>query len=145
MASIMQNRACPKCGGIAIEDDYYKIGELYIYCYCCGYYFIRKQEFYDKEENRVSYLEEEGGGFGIFLLAKKDGTKSLYPLEAPLSDENLSEYKETLENNEIDKENSYLVSYGDGLFTTLFGEVPEKYRISYEEFQRKGYINIITF
>ncbi|MEH7440318.1 hypothetical protein V7182_22985 [Neobacillus drentensis] len=144
MASIMQNCSCPKCGGISIEDDYYKIGELYIYCYCCGYYFIRKQEFYEKEENRVHYKEEECGGFGIFLLAKKDGSKSLFPLEAPLTDEKLGEYKEKLDNAEVDIENSYLVSYSDGIFNTLFGDVPEKYRISYEEYQKKGYINIIT-
>ncbi|MGG1397612.1 hypothetical protein ABE288_07220 [Bacillus salipaludis] len=144
MASILINRACPQCGGIAIDEDYYKIGERYIYCYCCGYHYIREQLYYDNKENRVHYKEEECLGFGIFRLINKNGTSTIYPLESPITDELIAVYKGKLENNEVNREKCYLISYCDGVFTTLFGDVPEKYRIHYEEYKKKGYPDIVN-
>lgn len=143
MASMMVNRACPQCGGLAIDDDYYKIGERYIYCYCCGYTYIREQ-YFDEVENKIKLKEEESKGYGMFRLAKKDGSKDLYSIDTPITKELINEYKEKLEkDNEIDLEKSYLVSYSDGEFTVLFGEVPSRYLISYEEYKRKGYLDVM--
>lgn len=142
MGSIMVNRACPQCRGLAIDDDYYKIGERYIYCYCCGYTYIREQ-YFDEEENTNKLKEVESKGYGIFRLAKKDGPGELYSIDTPITDELITEYKEKIENDEIDREKSYLVSYSDGKFTVLFGTVPERYLISYGEYKEKGYLDVL--
>jgi uncharacterized Zn finger protein (UPF0148 family) len=142
MGSVMVNRACPKCGGLAIDEDYYRIGERYIYCYCCGYRYIREQ-YYDDNENKVKLKEEECKGYGMFRLAKKDGSKVFHALNTSITDELIAEFKEKLENDENDREKSYLISYADGEFTVLFGDVPERYRIPYEEYKQKGYLDVL--
>ncbi|MCM3768288.1 hypothetical protein [Neobacillus niacini] len=143
MASMMVNRACPQCGGLAIDEDYYKIGERYIYCYCCGYTYIREQ-YFDEVENKIKLRVEESNGYGMFRIAMKDGSKDLFSIDTPITEELINEYKEKLKNNnEVDLNKSYLVSYFDGKFTVLFGEVPEIYLISYEEYKRKGYLDVM--
>jgi hypothetical protein len=142
MGSIMVNRACPQCRGLAIEDDYYKIGEKYIYCYCCGYTFIREQ-YFDEIENKIKIKEVESSGYGIFSFAKKDGSNQLVSIHTPITDELINEYKVRMENEDGDSEKSYLVSYSDGEFNILFGNVPKRYLISYEEYKKEGYLNVL--
>lgn len=139
----MVNRACPQCNGLAIDDDYYKVGKRYIYCYCCGYTYIREQ-YFDEEENKSKLRDIESKGCGMFRLAKKDGPGHLYSIDIPITDELIDEYKGKLENDEVDQEKSYLVSYSEGMFTVLFGNVPEKYLISYEDYRQKGYLDVLS-
>jgi hypothetical protein len=88
-------------------------------------------------------LEIESKGHGMFRLAKKDSPGDLYSIDIPITDELIDEYKGKLENDEVDQEKSYLVSYSEGTFTVLFSNVPERYLISYEDYKQKGYLDVL--
>jgi len=52
MGSVISSCECPHCKGEANEDFYYKTGEVYIMCSCCGYYL---SHILDREK-----LEKDG-------------------------------------------------------------------------------------
>ena len=136
MASIMLYSKCPKCAGIAILDDYYKIGDKYLWCERCGYNYQKEQDYYDATINQIFYKETEQIGYGMFKIANKEGKKQLVPIHSPLTKELIEEFKMEMEREEIDKEKCYLVSYTDDKLEILFGEVPEIYFLTYDEYEK---------
>ena len=76
MGSVIDYIECPKCGGEAYDEFYYKSGEEFIVCPDCGYnrrFFITNWE--QKEENGIDWIPEfkleEYGGIGGYRLRQK--------------------------------------------------------------------------
>jgi hypothetical protein len=139
MASFFRPVACPDCGKIAVEDYYYRTGAGYIICQCCGCEVDREAK-YDKEKNTSYFEEETRTGYGKFFLEMKDGTFSSKRLMSQLTDEQFDNFKEKFSDVDVDQEKSYLVSYHNGEFKILFGNAPECFHLSFEEYVEKyGY------
>ncbi|MDQ1146040.1 hypothetical protein QE429_002867 [Bacillus sp. SORGH_AS 510] len=139
MASFLRPVACPDCGRFAVEDYYYRIGAGYIICQCCGCEVDREAKY--DPENNTSYFEiEKRRGYGKFFLKMKDGTFSSKLLMSPLTNEQFENLKGKFYNDDVDREKSYLVTYKNGEFETLFGSVPEDFHLSFAEYIEKyGY------
>ncbi|MCR2823670.1 hypothetical protein [Lederbergia panacisoli] len=133
MASMLSVIKCPNCGHSAVEDDYYDIGERYAYCDHCGYNYTKTT----KEINgKFQLVEKEYKGYGVFKMVYKSGNKTLNMLNDPITDESFEKYKMTFM-NDLNQEQSYLVSFENGLFTTLLGNPPKEFFLSFEEFREK--------
>lgn len=126
---------CPCCGRSAIEDYYYKTEELYIICIRCGYYYTKKIDKYTKDT--IEYKEEKSEGHGIFMLVNKDGSRKKVVLDCTLSNVQLEELKTKLMDTNVNQEKSYLVTYENGIFTILFGNPPNNFHLSFEEYREK--------
>lgn len=135
MGSIIYATKCKNCGRSAIEDNYYKTDEFYTYCMRCGHYYEKTIESYTKDN--VKYKEVNSNGHGIFVLAKKDGTRERTLLDTILTDEQLADLKAKYFGDSVDQEKSYLVTFIDGKFTTLLGNPPENFHLSFEEYKEK--------
>jgi len=136
MASIMLYWKCPHCAGIAVMDDYYKIGDQYLWCERCGYSYQKEQDYYDSQKNEIFFKETEQIGYGMFKIVNKEGKSQLVPIHSILTDERIEAYKKEMEREDIDKEKCYLVSYKDNELKVLFGEVPELYFYTYDEYKK---------
>ncbi|WP_034764822.1 hypothetical protein [Rossellomorea vietnamensis] len=135
MASIMYAIQCPSCGRSAYVDDYYKTDKKYIFCGVCGYYYTKTIEKYT--ENSIKYKEEERKGHGMFVLQNKDGNCKKVMLNDSLTDEQLEELMASLMEENVNQEKSYLMSFKNGEFTILFGNPPEHFHLSFEEYRKK--------
>jgi hypothetical protein len=135
LASIMYAVKCPGCERAAFVDDYYKTDEKYIFCMVCGYCYTKTFEKYT--ENTIKYKEEEREGHGMFVLENKDGSCEKMILNEGLTVEQLEELKALLMERGVNKEKSYLISFEKGVFTLLFGNPPEHFHLSFEEYQKK--------
>lgn len=135
MASNIYAIKCPCCGRSAIEDHYYKTGEQYTFCPRCGYNYSKTIKTYT--DKGIEYIEEENNGHGVFILAYKDGSRQNTLIDTPISDEALEEYKESLRQDSVNLEKSYLVLYKDGIFNVLAGHPPDNFYLSFEEYREK--------
>ncbi len=135
MASNMYAIKCPCCGRSAIEDYYYKTHEKYIFCMRCGYYYTKTIEKYT--ETKIEYKEEKSEGHGMFKLENKDGSRERVILDCSLTDAQLEELKASLMDMKVNQEKSYLISYENGVFNILFGNPPENFHLSFEEYREK--------
>lgn len=135
MASNMYAVKCPCCGRSAIEDDYYKTGEQYTVCMRCGYYYSKTIEKYTQDT--IEYKEEERKGYGVFRLVNKDGSREHRMLDSSLTNAQLRELKAEIQDNNVNQEKSYLVTYENGIFTILSGNPPENLHLSFEEYREK--------
>lgn len=126
---------CPCCGRSALEDYYYKTHEQYTFCMRCGYYYTKTIEKYTKDN--IEYKEEKSEGHGMFILVNKDGSREKVILNCSLTDAQLEELKAKIMDNNVNQEKSYLVSHENGVFTILFGNPPENFHLSFEEYREK--------
>jgi hypothetical protein len=136
MASIVINIACPQCGRVAVEDNYYKIDVRYVYCQCCGYNFSREQK-YNEKEGREEREDIENPGYGLFVLSKKEGRGTVTFLNSPLTDQDIAQYKSDFAKEDVNQEKSFLVLYQDGKFNIIFGQFYEDFHLSFEEYKEK--------
>ncbi|MCM3587362.1 hypothetical protein M3182_16615 [Mesobacillus maritimus] len=128
MGSIVYPAECPNCGKTATFDDYYHTGELFVYCWHCGLYTTKLTAAFD------TYEETKVGGFGIFSLTDKRGRTRVTCLNENLTLEETEKFAELFNAEETDSANSYLVTYQNGQFTCLLGELPDDFLLSYKEF-----------
>lgn len=135
MASNIYATKCPCCGRSAIEDYYYKTHEVYTFCMRCGYYYSKTIDRYTKDN--IEYKEEKSDGHGIFVLVNKDGSRKRVVLNCSLTNEQLEELRAKFMDNNINQEKSYLVTYENGEFTILFGNPPDNFYLSFEEYREK--------
>lgn len=135
MASIMYAIKCSCCGRSAFEDDYYKTHEKYIFCMRCGYYYTKTIEKYT--ENTIEYKEEKSEGHGIFMLENIDGSREKVILNSSLTVAQIEELKASLMDRNVNQQKSYLISFENGVFTILFGNPPENFHLSFEEYREK--------
>ncbi|MBT2690624.1 hypothetical protein J7I93_20930 [Bacillus sp. ISL-47] len=135
MASILYAIECPCCGRSAFEDDYYKTDEKFIFCLRCGFNYTKTIEKYTKDN--IEYKEEKIEGHGIFILVNKDGSQEKIILNSSLTNELLEELKAKVNDNNVNQEKSYLISHENEVFTILFGNPPENFYLSFEEYREK--------
>ena len=116
-----------------------KLGAGYIICQCCGCEVDREAKY--DSEMKINYFEEEKRrGYGRFFLMRKDGNFSSKRLMSPLTDEQFENFKSEYYEITVDQEQSYLVSYRNGEFKILLGNVPDYFDLSYAEYDEKyGY------
>ncbi|MCM3389224.1 hypothetical protein M3649_13875 [Ureibacillus chungkukjangi] len=131
MASILYEVKCPCCEWSVFEDYYYKTGERYIICSRCGLDY--KKLLYHTDEKGFEYREEINGGHGVFVLMKKDGIRVSTRLNGRITDEELEEYKSRFMKDEVNQQESYLVSFEEGVFTIILGTPPEGFFLMCEE------------
>ncbi|SFB30536.1 hypothetical protein SAMN04488072_11481 [Lentibacillus halodurans] len=138
MASVCSAIACPHCGCCATEDDHYKTGEKFIWCYRCGYSYYKT---IDHVENHVPiYSETVYEGHGMFLLVSKDEkreTDGRRILNRPLTEQEMQAFQDAFQDDDVDLEKSYFVTYENGEFTTIAGTVPEDFYLPFEEYKIK--------
>ncbi len=135
MASNIYATKCPCCGRSAIEDYYYKTQEQYTFCMRCGYYYSKTIEKYTKDD--IEYKEEKSEGHGMFTLVNKDGSRKRVILDCSPTNTQLEELKAKFMDNNVNQERSYLVTYENGVFTILFGDPPDNFHLSFEEYRKK--------
>ncbi|WP_286228510.1 hypothetical protein [Neobacillus mesonae] len=129
-------KACPQCGRVAVEDVDHLTNEKFVYCDCCGYNLIREWKYHVKEGKH--YVDEkEYKGYGVLVLTRRDGRVSETLLNSPLSDKEIEKYKKLFTSKKIKRKKSYLVLYGDSKFVIIFGQPPERFHLSFEEFKEK--------
>ena len=133
MGSVMDYVACPQCGGTMFTDYYYKSCEEYWVCKRCGKHgkveLVRDDNghvIYD-EKGKVQYTEEDVAGFGCAKFAIKNHGASLSCFKAPITEEDKKAFMEALEDEEVDKEHSYLSSWNadTGRVEMIYGEDPK--------------------
>jgi Zn ribbon nucleic-acid-binding protein len=134
LASLIYALKCPCCKRSAIIDDYYNTDEKYIYCLRCGYNYSKTIE--RETAQSVEYKEEEYEGNGVFILVNKDGSRKSMLLNK-VTDEHLEEHMALFEDDTVDREKSYLVSYKDEVFTILNGNPPANFYLSFEDYKKK--------
>ena len=137
MASILCDVKCPCCEWSVLEDYYYKTGERYIICSRCGLDY--KRLLYHTDEKGFEYREEINGGHGVFVLKKKDGSQVRMILNSRITDEEIEEYKSRFVKDEVNQQDSYLLSFEYGVFTLLLGTPPENFFLPFEEYETKKF------
>jgi DNA-directed RNA polymerase subunit M/transcription elongation factor TFIIS len=136
MSSAIVYLKCPKCGGMATLESF-KIGDQYISCQRCGYDYSREQRYYDEKENTIYFKETESIGYGMYRVVKKDGMGPLVSIHTPVNEEMIEEFCRKLENDDVDKEKSFLTSYENGGLKVLYGAVQEDSFLLYENFESR--------
>lgn len=135
MASAISAVKCPHCGRSAIEDLYYKTDEQTIICYRCGYYYSRRIE--DFTASPIKFGDEEYEGHGVFIVMKKDGHKRVTLFKEGMTPGEISEYQKEFSQDDIDQENSLLVTYEAGVFTIHCGTPTENFHLPFEQYKIK--------
>lgn len=131
MASTQGDMVCPKCGMKMVYDYYYKTGEEFNTCLCCG---VKQTRILQRDEQKKIKLDENGKwvynytetpGYGTAHIVRKNGFIELYCFEQPLSEESKTAILEDIQNN-ADTSQSYLVTYSPetGIVTQIFGKAP---------------------
>ncbi|MGM0901026.1 MAG: hypothetical protein ACQEXB_07970 [Bacillota bacterium] len=131
MVSIIYAGECPNCGLTATFDDYYHTGERIIYCWHCGLSYSKLTAPFE------SYEETQVGGYGVFSLVDNTGQRGVIALNENLSVEELEELAGVFNAEDTDTSKSYLVIFQDGQFTSLLGELPEEFLLSFKVFNEE--------
>lgn len=130
------HKACPQCGRVAVEDYDELNDEKFVYCDCCGYNLIREIR-YDAKEGKYYHDEQEFRGYGVLVITRKNGRVRETLLNSPLTVKEINRYSELFKSKRIKRKKSYLVLYYTGKFKSIFGQIPEKFHLSYEQFKEK--------
>lgn len=135
MGSIIFAKKCPCCGRSAVEDLDYNTSEFYIFCSRCGYNHSKIIKSYTQKT--VEYEEEENVGHGVFLLVMNNGAHEITYLDCPVTEDVLKGLYKSFEDDNVNKEKSYLVLYENGEFSVLLGNPPKNFHLSFEEYKEK--------
>ncbi|WP_102348095.1 hypothetical protein [Bacillus sp. Marseille-P3661] len=73
----------------------------------------------------------------MFVLENKDGIRKKVILNCSLINAQLEGFKANIMDNNVNQEKSYLVTYENGVFTILFGNPPENFYLSFEQYREK--------
>lgn len=124
---------------MAVEDYYYRTGAGYIICSHCGCEVDREAK-YDKETGIYYFEEIIRKGYGRIFLQKSDGQFRCSLLKKTLTNEQINSFIIDFSDLHTDQDNSYLVSYMNGEFNVLCGNLPVDFHLSFEEYiQKYGY------
>ncbi len=135
MASIYSAVKCPHCERSAIQDSYYKTDELYICCRRCGYNYTRK--IVRATAEHTEFEEDKRFGHGVCFLVKKDNTAQMNLFNSALSKEEIESHLNILSSEDVDQNRSYFVIYKEGVFTTVSGNPPENFHLSFDVYKEK--------
>jgi len=138
MASIIQAIACPHCSCCATEDFYYKMGDKFIWCFRCGYYYEKTQAYYDSEKNKIYFKENEYIGYGIFRIKKENDDEAQQTIfHEPLNEEEIHSFTLLMQEEDVLLEDSYFVLYKNDNFHFIAGSPPEDFYLPFEEYEQK--------
>lgn len=135
LASLGYAIKCPHCERSAFEENYYKTDETYIACYRCGYNYRRTMK--EEIDGYIEHEEVEYNGFGVILLVKKNQFRELIMINDPMMEEEIESYKARFTAEDVDLENSYFVTFIDGVFTVLLGTPSENFHLPFQEYKEK--------
>lgn len=144
MGSVLSEEKC-KCGGVVTIDDYYKTFEIYVSCNRCGYFYsreLKRDENYKPifdDQGKPIYIEKELPGYGSACIWSKKGVGSIYYLREPLTKEIEEEFFKILQEEDVDKEKSYLISYDKqtNLVKAIYGRPPLLYQQLEEKYEEE--------
>ena len=135
MGSILYAVKCPCCERSAIEDYYYKTEEKYTFCLRCGFNYTKIIKSHT--DKSIEYTEETNEGHGVFILLKKDGSRESMMLNRSITDQDIEEYESSYMKEEVNQQESYLVSFKEGIFSILLGTPPANFFLPFEEYKTK--------
>lgn len=131
MSSSITYEKC-KCGGILTTDFNCRTFEQYSMCDRCGYlysYELKRDDNYKAvfdENNKPIYIEQEKEGYGCACFWTKNGFGQIHHFNEPITKEIEDEFYKVLEDENIDKNKSYLLSYDKATNFTraIYGKIP---------------------
>lgn len=126
---------CTNCKRSALVDKNPEDEEYIMTCFRCGYNYSRKLQW--ETEESVQYQEESNGGFGVFKLVHQSGDEILGQFRHPMTDRQYSSFKDDYAKEETVQDESFLVNYSNGEFTIQYGEPPENFYLSFEQYTKK--------
>lgn len=133
MGSVMDWIECPQCGGSMFTDYYYKSSEEYWMCKRCGKHgkveLVRNEngEVIFDANGKVDYKTEDVDGFGCAKIAITGHGASFSCFNKPITEEAKKAFFEALEEENVDKEHSYLSFWNEETqkVEMLYGEDPK--------------------
>ena len=141
MGSVIDYIECPKCGGEAYDEFYYKSGEEFLVCPHCGYnrkFFITNWD--DKEKEGEEWMPkfdlEEFGGIGAYRLRQKGAVG--HELGSFTDERGVEEFIKLVEDNKEKIEHAEYTHLVDGKMVTtilIHGDVEKAYE---EERENEG-------
>ena len=117
MGSVQNMMKCPQCGGIYLTDFDYHTAEETRTCFRCG---KSEEWFILRDQNGNAVLSEDGKlqgdykentGFGSMKIAIKQGAGHLWTFSQPLDDDTVEYFKEAIQDENVDPDESYLMSW----------------------------------
>jgi hypothetical protein len=76
----------------------------------------------------------------MFIVVNKDGSREKAILNCSLTDAQLEDLKAQIMDNNVNQEKRYLVSYENGVSTILFGNWPENFHLSFEQYRENMFV-----
>lgn len=139
MASFTDYIECSTCGGVKYYEDYYKIGEYRSHCLRCG--AVENYVLSRDEDGNVIYngkhpvFEHENiKGYGTFTIYSKEGFGQAGTFNDPINEETIKEFKAILDQDGVDKEKSFVLSWDGKEANLVLGkEIPEINKLSFKE------------
>ena len=135
MGSVMDWVECPQCGGSMFTDYYYKSSEEYWMCKRCGKHgkveLVRNEngEVVFDVNGKVDYKTEDVEGYGCAKIAITGHGASFSCFNKPITEEYKKAFFEALEEENVDKEHSYLSFWNEETqqIEMLYGKDPKPY------------------
>lgn len=135
MGRVISTIECPQCGGLYNTDYYYRTGEEYRVCSRCGRHeewLLERDEagkpVKDKDGYfKTNYTQTEGFGSSKFAyFAYKEGFGQIYSLSKPVDQSIIDDFMKTLDDPDIDKDESYLSSWDPEKkeLVMIYGKMP---------------------
>ena len=140
MGSVIDDKKCEACDGVAFNDFYYRTGEEFSTCKRCGYsssYCMKHNESGDVvlENNLPVFVHKVSPGFGVFHITHRSTPVSQSgSFNKPINETTIEEFKKIFAQHDIDPKNSYLAKWEDGKQTFILGETDNlAVMLSYDE------------
>lgn len=145
MGSVQDYGKCKDCGGVRFIDDYWKTGEQYNHCMRCGCsasYTLKRNEdgsVMKDAEGKFQWNEEVHQGHGVYgIFHKESGVGQVGTFNQPITEETIEEFRKIFDEEDVDKERSYLAKWEDGKQTLLLGTtIPEQNSWDYDDLMKK--------
>lgn len=143
MASVIDYKACPQCGGLFNTEFNYRTFEEWGFCTRCGaaYSHELKRDEQDRaifdSEGKPIYISKELKGLGGLYTRNKEGFGCFQPFEEPVPKEEILNLISEIESrDDIDSSKSYITRWDEETqqIVAEYGELPE----SFEEAMKEG-------
>ena len=136
-------RECPQCNLRAAFHFCHSTEENDVSCSICGYYYSRtlvidqertsldpyKRDLVKLDENGYAVYDiQEKKGFGVSSIRLKTGGEgNSHQFHEPITSEDVDEFETNISLPDVDRENSYLTRWNDGLdrVELLIGYCPD--------------------
>ena len=130
---IKRKEECPKCKRLQVSQTIVDTGEKLISCLGCGRLFDTELIGYEKGQPKYSILENSGGGFFRILVTKDNGDSGCFHkgyFDDYPSEQNIQDFLEKLELENVDKESSYMTAWDEENeeLISIYGKLPLTYK-----------------